>query len=181
MPGRDEEVKSKAQQRWAFAAERKGELAPGTAKRWAKSGKEYKSLPARINKTSNYKIAVAGDVLGKVLFAGKLSKKPVIRKLKTDEKEELKQKVLSKVLSKEYEKKSMVEAAYLLGQELFKVGFVVDNLYNSDNPVKDLAKMIKKLPEEKFIKRKKKQKSLLMTDIFSRGAPRQKRPWSYVI
>jgi len=37
--------KSKAQQRWMFAAEARGELPKGTADRWAKETKSIKSLP----------------------------------------------------------------------------------------------------------------------------------------
>lgn len=38
---------SKKQQRWYFAAERRGDLKPGTARRHARSGKAYKKLPLR--------------------------------------------------------------------------------------------------------------------------------------
>lgn len=41
---------SKRQQRWFFAAERRGELKKGTAKRHARSGKAYKRLPSRKKK-----------------------------------------------------------------------------------------------------------------------------------
>ena len=39
--------KSKAQQRWMFAAEQRGELPKGTARRWAHHTKNLKRLPAR--------------------------------------------------------------------------------------------------------------------------------------
>jgi hypothetical protein len=39
--------RSKAQQRWMFAAESRGELKPGTAHRWADHTKDMKSLPER--------------------------------------------------------------------------------------------------------------------------------------
>jgi hypothetical protein len=38
---------SKAQQRWFFAAERRGQLKKGTAKRHARKGKAFKKLPGR--------------------------------------------------------------------------------------------------------------------------------------
>jgi len=41
---------SKAQQRFFFAAEKRGQVKPGTAKRHARSGKAYKKLPARKGK-----------------------------------------------------------------------------------------------------------------------------------
>jgi hypothetical protein len=37
--------KSKAQQRYMFAAESRGDIAPGTAERWAKDTKDIKGLP----------------------------------------------------------------------------------------------------------------------------------------
>jgi len=37
--------KSKAQQKWMFAAEARGELPKGTAERWAHETKSIKSLP----------------------------------------------------------------------------------------------------------------------------------------
>ena len=39
--------KSKAQQRFMFAAEERGEIPKGTAKRWAKETKNIKSLPEK--------------------------------------------------------------------------------------------------------------------------------------
>jgi hypothetical protein len=42
--------KSKAQQRWMFAAEARGELPVGTARRWARKTKSIKKLPERIHK-----------------------------------------------------------------------------------------------------------------------------------
>lgn len=42
--------KSKAQQRFFFAAEERGNLPKGTARRWAKETSNMKSLPERINK-----------------------------------------------------------------------------------------------------------------------------------
>lgn len=41
---------SKAQQRWYYAAEARGEVPKGTAKKHARSGKSYKKLPARKGK-----------------------------------------------------------------------------------------------------------------------------------
>lgn len=41
--------KSKAQERWMFAAERAGKVAPGTAKRWAAETPK-KKLPARVKR-----------------------------------------------------------------------------------------------------------------------------------
>jgi hypothetical protein len=38
---------SKRQQRWFFAAERRGQLPKGTAKRHAKKGKAFKAMPTR--------------------------------------------------------------------------------------------------------------------------------------
>ena len=40
--------KSKAQQRYMFAAEARGDIEPGTAKRWAKETKDIKDLPERV-------------------------------------------------------------------------------------------------------------------------------------
>lgn len=40
--------KSKAQQRYMFAAEERGDVEPGTAKRWAKETKDIKGLPERV-------------------------------------------------------------------------------------------------------------------------------------
>jgi hypothetical protein len=42
--------KSKAQMRWMFAAEARGELPKGTAKRWARHTKNIKKLPERKGK-----------------------------------------------------------------------------------------------------------------------------------
>ena len=39
--------KSKAQQRYMFAAEARGDVEPGTAKRWAKETKDIKDLPEK--------------------------------------------------------------------------------------------------------------------------------------
>jgi hypothetical protein len=41
---------SKKQQRWFFAAEARGQLKKGTAKRHARKGKAYKKLPMRVKK-----------------------------------------------------------------------------------------------------------------------------------
>ncbi len=40
--------KSKAQQRWMFAAEKRGELSQGTAERWAEHTPNMKRLPNRL-------------------------------------------------------------------------------------------------------------------------------------
>ena len=42
--------KSRAQQKWMFAAEARGEVKKGTAERWAKHTSSIKSLPARVGK-----------------------------------------------------------------------------------------------------------------------------------
>ena len=42
--------KSKAQQKWMFAAENRGDVEKGTAKRWAKHTKSIKSLPEKVGK-----------------------------------------------------------------------------------------------------------------------------------
>jgi hypothetical protein len=39
--------KSKAQQRYMFAAEARGDVEPGTAKRWSKETKDIKDLPEK--------------------------------------------------------------------------------------------------------------------------------------
>ena len=39
--------KSKAQQRYMFAAEARGDVEPGTAERWAKETKNIKGLPEK--------------------------------------------------------------------------------------------------------------------------------------
>lgn len=43
-------AKSKRQQRWFFAAERRGQLKKGTARRHARRGKAYKRLPTRVKR-----------------------------------------------------------------------------------------------------------------------------------
>lgn len=40
--------KSKAQQRYMFAAEARGDVEEGTASRWAKKTKDIKGLPERV-------------------------------------------------------------------------------------------------------------------------------------
>lgn len=47
------DVKSKAQQRFLFAAEARGEIPAGVARRAAAKGKAYDKLPERINKTAS--------------------------------------------------------------------------------------------------------------------------------
>ena len=42
MPGKKHKLASKKQERWAFAAEKRGELAKGTARRWAHAAKGRK-------------------------------------------------------------------------------------------------------------------------------------------
>jgi hypothetical protein len=42
--------KSRAQQKWMFAAEARGEVPKGTAERWAKHTPNIKKLPARKKK-----------------------------------------------------------------------------------------------------------------------------------
>ena len=54
--------KSKAQQRFMFAAEERGEIPKGTAKRWAKHTPNIKKLPERKKKASD----IAAAVLSKV-------------------------------------------------------------------------------------------------------------------
>jgi hypothetical protein len=48
-------LKSKAQQKWMFAAEARGELKKGTAARWAKHTPNIKRLPKRVKKTKKKK------------------------------------------------------------------------------------------------------------------------------
>ncbi len=50
------DVKSKAQQRWAFGAEARGDIPAGTARRMAKSGRGYDKLPERVKKSVAYKL-----------------------------------------------------------------------------------------------------------------------------
>ena len=40
--------KSKAQQRFMYAAEAKGDVEPGTASQWSKETKDIKGLPERV-------------------------------------------------------------------------------------------------------------------------------------
>lgn len=40
--------KSQAQRRFMYAAEERGDVEPGTAKRWAKETKDIKGLPERV-------------------------------------------------------------------------------------------------------------------------------------
>ena len=42
--------KSKSQQKWMFAAEARGEVKKGTAKRWAKHTPSIKALPEKVKK-----------------------------------------------------------------------------------------------------------------------------------
>lgn len=42
--------KSKAQQKWMFAAEGRGEVPKGTARRWAHETPSIKKLPAKVRK-----------------------------------------------------------------------------------------------------------------------------------
>jgi hypothetical protein len=44
--------KSKAQQRWMFAAEERGEVPAGTAARWAHHTKNIKKLPEKKKETT---------------------------------------------------------------------------------------------------------------------------------
>ena len=41
--------KSKAQQRWMFSAESRGEVKPGTAIRWAHETKDINKLPQKVS------------------------------------------------------------------------------------------------------------------------------------
>ena len=50
--------KSKAQQKWMFAAEARGEVKKGTAERWAKHTKSIKSLPKKVKKSKKIKKAM---------------------------------------------------------------------------------------------------------------------------
>jgi hypothetical protein len=59
-------LKSKAQQRWMFAAEDRGELEPGTAKRWAKETPNIKDLPPRVKKSEKRAAYSAGQRLAMV-------------------------------------------------------------------------------------------------------------------
>lgn len=43
--------KSKAQQKWMFAAEARGEVKKGTAERWAKHTKNIKKLPKKVSRS----------------------------------------------------------------------------------------------------------------------------------
>ena len=46
--------KSRAQQRFMFAAEERGDVPKGTAKRWAHETKDIKSLPEKVNMQREY-------------------------------------------------------------------------------------------------------------------------------
>jgi len=46
--------KSKSQQRWMFAAESRGELPEGTAKKWADHTPNIKKLPEHVKKASGF-------------------------------------------------------------------------------------------------------------------------------
>jgi len=46
---------SKAQQKWMFTAESRGEVPKGTAERWAKHTPDIKGLPARVKKHKTMK------------------------------------------------------------------------------------------------------------------------------
>lgn len=47
--------KSRAQQRFMFAAEKRGELKRGTARKWARHTKNIKRLPERASKRRSYR------------------------------------------------------------------------------------------------------------------------------
>lgn len=55
--------KSKAQQRWMFAAESRGEVPKGTAREWAHKTKDIKKLPEHVKKTAS---SIATEVLSKL-------------------------------------------------------------------------------------------------------------------
>ena len=48
--------KSKAQQRYIFAAEARGELKPGTAREWARKTKNFKKLPEHVSEKKSTEI-----------------------------------------------------------------------------------------------------------------------------
>ena len=60
--------KSKAQQRFMFAAEARGDVAKGTAKHWAHATKDIKKLPERVKKAMVEKTAMflQADLLERV-------------------------------------------------------------------------------------------------------------------
>lgn len=47
--------RSKRQQRFMFAAEARGELAPGTARRWAHHTRDLKHLPEKVRRKGHEK------------------------------------------------------------------------------------------------------------------------------
>ena len=47
--------KSKKQARWMFAAEKRGEVAPGTAEKWANHTPNLKKLPNKVSKKTKKK------------------------------------------------------------------------------------------------------------------------------
>lgn len=49
-------IKSKAQQRFLFSAEARGELPAGTAKRWARHTKNMKNLPEKVKKEADVQL-----------------------------------------------------------------------------------------------------------------------------
>lgn len=57
--------KSKAQQRLFFVKEKRGELPPGTAKRWAHETKSIKKLPEHVKKEKNMKKRAFSEALEK--------------------------------------------------------------------------------------------------------------------
>ena len=54
--------KSKAQQRYMFAAESRGELEPGTARRWAHETKSIKKLPEYVEKNAAFTFGVLDEL-----------------------------------------------------------------------------------------------------------------------
>jgi len=54
--------KSRAQQRYMFAAEERGEIKKGTAEKWAKETPNIKKLPARVGKIKKH---VPGSLFNK--------------------------------------------------------------------------------------------------------------------
>lgn len=58
--------KSDAQRKWMFAAEDRGEVKPGTAKRWAKETPNIKDLPERVKKSEKQAAYNTGQRLAMV-------------------------------------------------------------------------------------------------------------------
>ncbi len=60
--------KSEAQRKWMFAAEDRGEVPKGTAKRWARHTKNIKDLPEHVKKAELDLVSCFSKIAKTILF-----------------------------------------------------------------------------------------------------------------